>query len=112
MQDVEQLINGTFIHIKKQFPLKVGVKKAARILREELPNNPFRNGIELGVINNIMDLSHTPYLKEELPLYSRLGLGHHAYRVVNEEKQILSDSFYLLVLAQAEYKKCIYIKKH
>jgi hypothetical protein len=110
-EDIEHLINDTYKLIKKQLPLKVGIKKAARILRAELPKNPFRNGIELGIINNLMDLRHTPYLREELPLYSRLGLGHHANKVVNEEKQLLSDSFYLLVLAEAEYEKMCYYKK-
>lgn len=104
-EDIKQIINEMFKLVKKQFPLKIGIKKAGHILREELSKNPFRNGIELGVINNLMDLIHTPYLNEDLPWSSRLGLGYHANRVVNEEKQLLSDAFYLLGLAEDEYEK-------
>ena len=103
--DIEQIINETYCTIKQQFPLKVGIKKAGRLLREELLNNPFRNGIQLGNIANSMDLKYTPYIKENLPYYSRLGLGHHANRVVNEEQQLLSDAFYLLAFAEDEYEK-------
>lgn len=107
--DIEQFINMSYKSIKKQFPIKVGIKKAGRILRDELPKEPFRNGIELGVVNKIMNLSHTPYLKEDLPWSSRLGLGYHANKIVNEEKQLLTDAFHLLVLAEDEYiKMCNY----
>lgn len=110
-EDVEEMIDMMFKLVKQQFPLKLGIKKAGYILREELPKNPFRNGIELGVVGKVMDLSKTPYLKEELPFYSRLGLGYHANRVVNEEKQLLSDAFYLLTLAENEYNKMFHYKE-
>ena len=103
--DVKDLINKAYDMVKHVLPLKVGVKKASAILRKQLANDPFRNGIELGIISEIMDLKKTPYLKEELPFYSRLGLGHHSERMINEECQLLADAFYLLVMAEEKYKR-------
>jgi hypothetical protein len=91
--------------IKLNLPPKMGIKKAAKLLREQLNSAPFHNGIELGIITTIMDLSKSPYLKEELPYYSRLGLGYHANRCVNEEWQLLSDAFFLIASAVEQYKK-------
>ena len=110
--DVENLVNEIYYTIKKQFPLKVGIQKAASILRAQLIKDPFHNGIELGVISQIIDLRNTPYLKEELPYYSRLGLGGHSNRCVNEEWQLLDDAFYLLALAVKEYDKMFLYKNN
>lgn len=104
-QDVESVINQMYYSIKETLPLKVGVKKAAAVLRSQLIKNPFHDGIELGVISQIIDLSHTPYLKEDLPYYSRIGLGYHSNRCVNEEWQLLSDAFYFWALATDQYKE-------
>ena len=109
--DVKNLINDMYIMVKGMFPLKVGIKKASKLLRDQLVNNPFRNGIELGLVSNVMSLEKTPYVKEELPYYSRLGLWHHSNRVVNEEQQLLSDSFYLLSLAKDQYDKMYLYKE-
>lgn len=110
--DVKDIINKTYDMVKQVLPLKVGIKKASSILRKQLINVPFRNGIELGVISEIIDLKNTPYLKEDLPSYSRLGLGYHSDKVVNEEWQLLSDAFYLLVMAKEQYEKmCEYKDK-
>lgn len=109
--DIEQIINEVYCSTKQLFPLKIGIKKAGRLLREELSNNPFRNGIQLGTIEKLMNLTHTTYIKEDLPYYSRLGLGHHANRVVNEEQQLLSDAFYLLALAEDEYEMMLKYKE-
>ena len=108
--DVENVVNEIYYTTKKQFPLKVGIQKAASILRAQLIKDPFHNGIELGVISQIIDLRNTPYLKEELPYYSRLGLGGHSNRCVNEEWQLLDDAFYLLALAVKEYDKMFLYK--
>lgn len=110
--DTEIVINEIYFTTKKQFPLKVGIKKAASILRAQLIKDPFHNGIELGVMSEIIDLRYTPYLKEELPYYSRLGLGGHSNRCVNEEWQLLDDAFYLLSLAIKEYNiMLLYVNK-
>lgn len=74
------------------------------VMRRSLPSEKGLSGTLIYRGEKIMDLKKTPYLKEELPYYSRLGLGHHANRVINEEKQLLSDAFYLLVLAENEYE--------
>lgn len=103
--DVEAVINDMYHMIKLNLPPKMGIKKAAKLLREQLNSAPFHNGIELGIITTIMDLSKSPYLKEELPYYSRLGLGYHANRCVNEEWQLLSDAFFLIASAVEQYKK-------
>lgn len=110
--DVKDIINKTYDMVKQVLPLKVGVKKASSILRKQLVNDPFRNGIELGIISEVMDLKKTPYLKEELPFYSRLGLGHHSEMVVNEEQQLLADAFYLLVMAEEQYKRMFIYKNN
>ncbi len=103
--DVENMINEIYCATKKQFPLKVGIKKVASVLRAQLIKDQFHNGIELGVMSKIIDLRNIPYLKEELPYYSRIGLGFHSNRCVNEELQLLDDAFYLLALAIKEYNK-------
>lgn len=103
--DVKDVINEIYYTTRKQFPLKVGIQKAAAILRAQFIKDPFHNGIELGVISQIIDLKNTPYLKEELPYYSRLGLGGHSNRCVNEEWQLLDDAFYLLALAVKEFNR-------
>lgn len=103
--DVIDIINKTYDMVKQALPLKVGIEKASSILRKQLINDPFRNGIELGIISEIIDLKNTPYLKEDLPSYSRLGLGYHSNKVVNEEWQLLYDAFYLLIMAKEQYEK-------
>jgi len=100
-------INNNFYSIKNILPLKKGIKVVAKELRNQLENQPFRNGIELGVLCRLMDMSKSPYLKEELPFHSRIGFGYHSSMVVNEEQQLLSDSFYLLVLGEKEYIKML-----
>ncbi len=110
--DVEQIVNQMYFSIKKFLPLKVGVKKAALVLRAQLSKNPFRDGVELGVISQIIDLSHTPYLEEDLPYYSRLGLGFHSNRCINEEWQLLSDAFYFWALAISQYKQMFLYKEN
>ncbi|MFL0168134.1 hypothetical protein [Candidatus Clostridium helianthi] len=97
------LINMSYYKMKEKFPLKKGIKFIAKILREQLINEPFRNGIEIGVLENIFDLKNTPYLKEGLPYYSRIGLGYHSGMVANEEQQLLEDAFFMLALAEKEY---------
>jgi hypothetical protein len=109
--DVQNVINNMYSMVKETLPLKVGIKKAAKLLRDQLANDPFRNGIELGLISNIMSLDKTPYLKQNLPYYSRLGLWHHSNMVVNEEQQLLSDSFYFLTLAKDQYNKMFTYKE-
>ncbi len=109
--DVETVINDMYHMVKLNLPQKMGIKKAARILREQLSSDPFHNGVELGIITTIMDLSKSSYLKEELPYYSRLGLGYHANRCVNEEWQLLSDAFFLTASAVEQYKKMFEYKE-
>lgn len=111
-RDVERVINQMYYSIKETLPLKVGVKKAASILRAQLAKNPFHDGVELGVISQIIDLRHTPYLKEDLPYYTRLGLGFHSNRCVNEEWQLLSDAFYFWALATDQYNEMFAYKEN
>jgi hypothetical protein len=105
--DVETVINDMYNMIKSFLPPKVGIIKAAKCLREQLKFDPFHNGLELGTIIAIMDLSKTPYLQEGLPYYSRLGLGHHANRCINEEWELLSDAFFLIASAIVQYDKML-----
>ncbi|MCY1714479.1 hypothetical protein [Caproiciproducens galactitolivorans] len=100
----ENDLNLLYDKMKSFFPLKKGIISVANVLREQLVNDPFRNGIELGVLNRIIDLSKTPYLKEDLPYHSRIGIGYHAGTVANEEQQLLEDSFFMFISAKIAYK--------
>jgi len=112
MPDTRDLINHMYNMVKQTLPPKVGIKKAAKLLREQLINDPFNNGLELGFLSQIINLQKTLYLKEDLPYYSRLGLWYHSNKVINEEQQLLSDSFYLLVMAKDQYEKMYAYKEH
>lgn len=110
--DVEAVVNDMYHMVKINLPPRMGIKKAAKLLREQLQFDPFHNGIELGLITKIMDLNKSPYLKEGLPYYSRLGLGYHADRCVNEEWQLLSDAFFLISSAIDQYYKMFEYRKN
>lgn len=47
--DVHEFINNVYALMKLQFPLKAGIKKIGKVLREQLSKDPFRTGLELGV---------------------------------------------------------------
>ena len=104
-QEFTNLINDSFYKLKEVFPLKKGIKVIAKIFRQQLINEPFRNGLEIGVLDNLIDLKNTPYVKEGLPYYSRIGLGCHSGMVANEEQQLLEDAFFMLLSAEKVYNE-------
>lgn len=105
------LINNSFYKLKEIFPLKKGVKVIAEVLRKQLVKEPFRNGIEFGILDKIIDLKNISYSSENIPYHSRIGLGHHSGTIVNEEQQLLDDSFFMLINAENEYNIMISLAK-
>jgi hypothetical protein len=105
------LINNSFYKLKEIFPLKRGVKVIAEVLRKQLVNEPFKNGIEFGILDKIIDLKNMSYSLENIPYHSRIGLGQHSGTIANEEQQLLDDSFFMLINAENEYSIMISLAK-
>lgn len=101
----EHDILGTYEGMQEFLPLKVSLTEAGAQLRKQLELYPFRNGMELGVVSALVDVSRLEWLDPSLPYYTRLGLGYHALGCMNEERQLLTDAFYFAALAKDQYHK-------
>ncbi len=87
---------------KKQFPLKKDIHKIASefdgLFKKE---KPYSTGLEFGWLNNLMDCTK---VYGELPSHARIGIGHHAGHASVEEKFLLEDAFFMLILAENTHK--------
>lgn len=90
---------------KKLCPPKIPIEEIALSFNEMYKKNKdiYSWGLDYGWIQSVMDFSRIGFL-EDLPFHSKIGIGHHAGFAGVEEVYLLSDAFFMLVLAEESHK--------
>lgn len=92
----------------KEFPAKKSLPEVANEFNKAFlaDKDIYRNGLELGWLQNLVDISALGYPKD-LPYYARVGIGPHASYFSVEENFLLIDSFYMLTKARRAYQHLV-----
>jgi hypothetical protein len=89
---------------KRLCPPKIPIEEIALSFNEMYKKNKdiYSWGLDYGWIQSVMDFSRIGYL-EDLPYHAKIGIGHHVGFASVEEIYLISDAFFMLVLAEESH---------
>jgi len=90
---------------KKLCPPKIAIEEIALCFDEMYRKNKdiYSWGLDYGWIQSVMDFKKIGFF-EDLPFHKKIGIGYHAGFAGVEEFYLLSDAFFMLVLAEESHK--------
>jgi hypothetical protein len=103
--DIISLLNSIIERYKNLCPPKKTLETIAVSFNKLCKDNKniYSFGLDYGWVQSVMDFSRIRFLKD-LPLHSKIGIGHHAGFASVEEVYLLNDAFFILVLAEESHK--------